>query len=44
MNKLIGYYRRFLHNIEYKDGYYKKILIILTTILLVDLIVLFIIW
>ena len=44
MNKLKGYYRTFLHNIEYKDGYYKKILIILTVILLIDLVVLYLIW
>ena len=44
MNKLIGYYRTMRHNINYKEYYTMKILGILLTALLIDVIVLFMNW
>ena len=44
MNKLLGYYKTMRHNINYKENYYRNIMIILLAILLMDLVVLFIIW
>lgn len=44
MNKLIGYYRTMKYNINYKEYYVVKILTILLTALLIDVIVLIISW
>lgn len=40
----VGVYRRFRHKILYVDGYCKKALVILLTLLMIDLVVLYLIW
>lgn len=44
MNKFVGFYRTFRHNLLYKDGFYKKIMITLVTLLLINLIILYFVW
>lgn len=44
MSKLVGAYRRFRHNVLYKDGYCKKVMIILAVLLVLDLILLYFVW
>ena len=38
------WYRRFKHNLMYKENYCKRIMIILITVILFDLIVLYLVW
>ena len=40
----VGVYRRFRHKILYVDGYSKKVMVILLTLLMIDLVVLYLIW
>lgn len=42
--RLIGLYRQFKHNINYKENYFKRVMITLLTLLILDLIVLYLIW
>lgn len=44
MSKLIGAYRRFKHNMLYKDGFFKRVMIGLLVLLLLDLIILYFVW
>lgn len=44
MSKLVGAYRRFRHNVLYKEGYCKRIVIALITFLVLDLILLYFVW
>lgn len=37
-------YRKFKHNLLYKEGYFKKIMIITISLLIIDLIVLYLVW
>ena len=41
---LIGRYRQFKHNLEYKENYFKRIMITLLILLILDLILLYLIW
>lgn len=36
-------YRRFIHDINYRDGYYRKVLIILFILLIIDLMLLYLV-
>lgn len=38
------WYRRFKHNLAYKEGYFKKVMIITISLLIIDLIVLYFVW
>lgn len=40
----LGVWRTFKHNINYKSGYCKKVMIILLVLLILDLVVLYFIW
>lgn len=40
----VGVWRTFKHKILYVDGYSKKVMIILLSLLLIDLVVLYFIW
>lgn len=42
--RLIGLYRQFKHNLEYKENYFKRIMITLLILLILDLILLYLIW
>ena len=42
--KFLKLYRRFTHNIEYKDGFYKNIMMILISLLLLNLLILYLVW
>lgn len=43
--KELGFrYRAFIHNIHYKEGYYKKVLMILLGLLIIDLMLLYLVW
>jgi hypothetical protein len=42
--KIKRWLRTFKHNIECIDGYDKKVLIILLSLLLIDLVVLYLVW
>ena len=44
MSKFIGAYRRFRHNILYKDGFFKWCIVGLLTLLAIDLIALYFVW
>ena len=40
----LGVWRTFKHKVNYVDGYYKKVMIILLLLILIDLVVLWVIW
>lgn len=42
--EFMGYWRTFKHKIVWKDGYCKKVLVILLSLLLIDLVVLYLVW
>lgn len=42
--RLIGLYRQFKHNLEYKENYFRNIMIILVSFLLLNLILLYLVW
>lgn len=42
--KLLGWYRTFEHKMLYVDGYSKKVMVILLSLLLIDLVVLYFVW
>lgn len=37
-------YRKFKNNLLYKEGYFKKVMIITISLLIIDLIVLYFVW
>lgn len=37
-------YRRFTHDINYRDGYYRKVLITLFILIIIDLMLLYLVW
>lgn len=41
---LIGQYRQFKHNVKYKEHYSTKVMAILLTLLILDLIGLYLVW
>lgn len=41
---ITGFWKIFKHNIIYKDGYGKRFIITILTLLVIDLVVLYIIW
>lgn len=44
MNKFVGFYRTFKHKLQYKDGFFRNIMVVLMVLLLVDFMVLYLIW
>lgn len=42
--RLIGFWRTFKHNVNYKDKYYEKVMTILVLIIVTCLVVLWVIW
>ena len=44
MESLKMKYRALKHNINYKENYFKRVMITLLTLLILDLIVLYLIW
>lgn len=44
IEKIKQRYRTFKHNLEYKENYFKRIMITLLTFIIIDLILLYLIW
>lgn len=44
MKKLVGWYRHFKHRIYNIPGYYKKVMIPLLTLFIIDMILLGVVW
>lgn len=44
MNKLKGLYRTFMHNILYKENYYRNVMIVLFSLLLLNILLIIIVW
>lgn len=44
LDKVKKWYRLFRHNLAYKEGYFTKVMIIILTILVLDLIMLYFVW
>ena len=44
MEYLIKMYRKLKHNINYKENYFRNLILILCSLLLLDLILLYLVW
>ena len=42
--RIIGLWRTFKHNVECVEGYSEKVLIVILTFILLDLVVLYLVW
>lgn len=42
--RITGFWRTLKHNVEWKDGYFKKVMVILLVLLIINLVVLYIVW
>ena len=40
----VGVYRTFKHKLLYVDGYLKKVMVIILTMIIIDLVVLYFVW
>lgn len=43
-NKIIGKYRTFKHNLNYKEGYFNNLVGVLLVLLIIDLLMLLLVW
>lgn len=44
MEQIIKRYKKFKHDINYRDGYFRKAMIVVLIMLLIDLLILYLVW